>query len=92
MTLPIAVISVDEAEDVLEGVPLAVQTVSEHRWYAKQLVVFEAPDGLRGFYYLNPASELQEDQDRFESDPVRVYRVAGTEVVKTTYAVIGVGS
>lgn len=83
-------ISVEDAEDVLDskdGV-VACQNVSDHRWYTRQPIVFRAPTGNRelfGFYYLKPATEEQEDQDRFEADPVPVFRVVGRDVVTTVY-------
>jgi hypothetical protein len=79
-------LSTDEAEDIYYEA-VAVQTVSEHRWYTKQLVVFEHDGQLRGFYYLDPATEMQEGQDRFESDPVQTFPVTAREVVVTRYEV-----
>jgi hypothetical protein len=85
---PVATITVDEAEDIVYDA-VAVQKISEHRWYERQLVVFKDDDGaLQGFYYLKPASELQEDQDRFESDPVQVFQVSSREVVTIVYGVV----
>ena len=81
----------DEATDIVYEygrTNVAVQNVSEHRWYTKQLVVFEDDYGhTLGFYYLDPASELQEDQDRFESVPVKVFPVSGREVTVTVFDV-----
>ena len=80
-------IPLDEAEDYVYGGLLASQKVSEHRWYNKQLIVFQEQEdaSLWGFYYLDPKSELQEDQDRFESDPVRIFPVVAKEVTTTVY-------
>jgi len=80
-------LDVDEAEEIVFGYEgyVSTQDVSEHRWYTKQLVVFERDGALLGFYYLNPASELQEDQDRFESVPVKVFPVRAREVVMKVY-------
>lgn len=89
-------LTIDEAEDIYDGHhKVAEQQVSKHRWYAKVLVVFtpdlgpsDDPMGhLRGFYYLDPVSELQEDQDRFESDPVKAFPVRAKQVTKTVYEV-----
>lgn len=77
----------DEAQDIADAEYVAIQDVSEHRWYTRQLVVFERDGALFGFYYMEPASELQEDQDRFETDPVRVFPVSGREVTTTVYEV-----
>jgi hypothetical protein len=79
-------ISTDEAEDLVYGDHEGIQDVSTHRWYTKQLVVFTGErGGLYGFYYLKPASEIQEDQDRFESDPVKVFPVEAEEVTVTKW-------
>jgi hypothetical protein len=79
-------ISVEAAQDIMWGSEkVATQEVSEHRWYRKQLIVYRRGAELWGFYYLDPASELQEDQDRFESDPVKTFPVAGREIVTTIY-------
>lgn len=78
----------EEAEEILDSNGLtARQLVSEHRWYTKELIVFRAPTGdhLLGFYYLKPASELQEDQERFESDPVQVFPVYARNVMTAVY-------
>jgi hypothetical protein len=87
-------IDVDTAEVLVYGSTdtlkqLAIQDVSEHRWYTKQLVVFEGTlngeTGTWGFHYLAPATELQEDQDRFEADPVPVFPVVGKTVTVTVW-------
>lgn len=83
-------ITVEQAEDILyDDSRLAIQLESEHRWYDKMLVVYRSsnPEGLKGFYYLRPKSEIQEGQDRFESDPVQVFSVASEEVTITSYSV-----
>lgn len=92
---PTGTISTDDAGEIATGwQQVAEQEVSKHRWYTKKLIVFRdsegevmPDDGLYGFYYLDPASELQEDQDRFESDPVKVFSVSAREVVSTVYEV-----
>lgn len=91
---PIATITEDEAEDILYGGDvIATETISEHRWYDRQLIVFRDGDGpLRGFYYMKPATEEQEGQDRFESDPVKVYPVVAEVVSQTVYGVEKVGA
>jgi predicted RNA-binding protein with PUA-like domain len=81
-------ISIDEAEDIIYADPVAIQDISEHRWYTKQLVVFKKHGALYGFNYLKPASELQEDQDRFESDRVKIFPVSSRKVTTTVYEVI----
>jgi hypothetical protein len=83
-------IPVELAEDyAVYGIDrVAVQDVSEHRWYVKQLVVFELEGVLMGLHYLKPKSELQEGQDTFEATPVPVFPVAGREVKTTVYEVM----
>jgi hypothetical protein len=75
----------DEADDIVYSTSIPMQTISEHRWYNKCLVVFTREDELLGFHYLAPASELQEDQDRYESDPVQLFPVTAREVITTVY-------
>lgn len=82
-------ISVDRAEEVVEGNYIAIQDVSQHRWYTKQLVVFFTTMlGLTGFHYLKPVSEIQEDQDRFEGDPVPVFKVKSKQVSSTVFEAV----
>lgn len=84
-------IDLDTAEAATLGMPegdyefVAGREVSEHRWYTKELIVIRHNGELYGFYYLKPASEIQEDQDRFEGDPVPTFAVVGREVTTTTY-------
>jgi hypothetical protein len=78
-------ISVDEADDIVYSEHVALQNVSEHRWYTKRLVVFERDGELFGFYHLAPATEEQEGQDEFEGDPVPVFPVVAREVITTVY-------
>lgn len=78
-------LDVDAALDIASFDHVASQVVSRHRWYTKRLVVFEADGGLRGFHYLEPASEEQEDQDRFDAVPVPTFSVVAREVVSTVY-------
>jgi hypothetical protein len=48
---------------------IATQEVSQHRWYTKQLVVFLSPEReTLGFYYMDPATEMQEGQDEYDLD------------------------
>lgn len=63
----------------------AKQHVEDHRWFTSYLIVFEHNGETYGFYYNEPASELQEDQERFDADPVPVFPVTGREIVQTVY-------
>ena len=78
-------IDVDTAEDYVYDGHVAIQEVSRHRWYTRRLVVFEDGATLKGFYYLDPASEEQEGQDRFEADPVPVFPVDAKTVTTIVY-------
>jgi hypothetical protein len=78
-------LSYDEAEAIALGGGLATQEVSRHRWYTKRLVVFSHGAELFGFFYLDPATEMQEDGDVFEADPVPVFSVVAREVTTTIY-------
>ncbi len=75
-----------EEADELYFEAVAIQDVSNHRWYTTQLVVYKDPDGyLMGFYYLDPATEMQEDGERYETDPVEVFPVKSREIIHTRY-------
>lgn len=80
-------ISVERAEEVIDAEQyVTIQTVSRHRWYTRQLVVFNtAMFGLTGFYYLRPATEEQEGQDRFEGDPVPIFKVKARQIASTVF-------
>jgi hypothetical protein len=82
-------ITVDDAEEILFDPATRIQDVSQHRWYVKQLVVYERDGELRGFYHLNPATELQEDMDVFEADPVPTFPVKAREVTTIVYEAAG---
>jgi len=79
-------LTTDEADEILDTC-IARQDVSRHRWYTKQLIVYRDGEELRGFYYLDPATELQEDQDRYETDPVETFPVKGVKQTITVYEV-----
>jgi hypothetical protein len=78
-------ITADDAEDIIYGDHISMQEVSRHRWYTMRLVVFERDGALLGFYYMDPATEMQEGQDLFEGDPVPVFPVVAREVTTTRY-------
>lgn len=81
-------IDTDYAEDILWGGHVAKQWVSDHRWHTTYLVVFEHPEHpgeLMGFYYLEPATEMQEGSEVYEGDPVPIFPVTSREIVKTIY-------
>jgi hypothetical protein len=78
---------VQQAQDMVDLTEyVAMQELERHRWYTRRLVVYNSPSGyLRGFVYLDPASELQEDQDRFEADPVPTFPVHSATMTKIVY-------
>jgi hypothetical protein len=78
-------ISIEEAEDIIWDENVILQEISKHRWYTKHLVVFEKDGQKLGFYYLSPATEMQEGQGHFESDPVEIFPVIGEEHTYTKY-------
>jgi hypothetical protein len=47
--------------------------------------VYEDGDNLRGFYYLDPATEMQEGQDTYETDPVQTFPVRCSEKTIIVY-------
>ena len=77
----------DEAESIALFDHVESQAVTHHRWYTKRLIVFRRGADLFGFFYLEPATEEQEGQDIFESDPVPVFPVVAREVTTTVYEV-----
>lgn len=64
---------------------VARQLESKHRWYERYLIVFDLEGTLWGFLYDEPATEEQEGMERFDSDPVKCFRVTGTPVSKMVY-------
>lgn len=92
MTMNVDTITIEDAQDIMWGELsnyIEIQDISDHRWYTRQLVVFTDPDlKLKGFYYLRPKTEDQEDQDRFEDDPVPLYDVQAEEVIVIEYSVV----
>lgn len=79
-------ITTDEADDIRWNEAIAKQEVSGHRWYTKYLIVYKDNDELRGFYYLDPATEDQEGQDEYETDPVETFQVEGKEQTIIVYS------
>lgn len=78
--------SAEEALDVIDSGVITKQLISKHRWYTKYLIVFQPEDDYElGFYYLEPATEIQEGQDVFESDPVKVFKVGFKQVVQNVW-------
>lgn len=77
----------EDAEEIYWGEDqIAKQFVAEHRWSNTFLIVFERDGELWGFYYDEPATEMQEGNDPFDyDDPVSVFPIIGKEVTKIVY-------
>lgn len=80
-------LSIDEANCIVWGDHVAKQWVSDHRWHTTYLVVYKQDNALMGFYYLEPATEMQEGGDVYElvDGCVPVFPVTAWEVVKIIY-------
>lgn len=61
----------------------------KRRWYIVRRVVFEFEGNLWEIFYNEPSTEIQEDQDLFDEDPVTAYQVAPVQVSVTHYRRIG---
>lgn len=80
----------EQAENVLDGARHLKRAVSQHRWYTKYLIVFGDIGGHYGFYYMEPATEMQEGQDEFELDKdgnVPLFRVHGVDRTITEWRI-----
>lgn len=70
--------------------PLVVlsEPMDKHRWYTVVRVVFKHEDQLWEIFYNDPATEMQEDMDRFDIDPVRATLVEAFEKTVTDYRAV----
>lgn len=69
-------LTVDELEEL--GLPwekLASEVVSEHRWYTRRTAVFEHEGAFWQVEFMDPASELQEGQEIWDSTVVTAVQV-----------------
>jgi hypothetical protein len=78
-------LTTEEAMEFVYDGAVASQLVSKHRWYTRYLIVFSYQQELRGFYYDEPATEEQEGQERFDTDPVETFPVVAKQVTTTVY-------
>ena len=63
------------------GYELSFKRIDKHRWYTICEVVFKADDGLTYMVdYLEPATEMQEGQDRWPIDNYTNETVLGIQV------------
>ena len=88
-------------EDLEEKYDLPYEAVSDeevdkHRWYTTRDLVFKAEDG--NFYaviYMDPATEMQEDQDRWDTNShgvVTGIQVEEKEVTTTKWVEVKVNA
>lgn len=61
------------------------EVVGQHRWSVLYRVIFEHENQLWEIEYNEPATEMQEGQDRFWSDPVEARQVETYEKTVTGY-------
>lgn len=58
------------------------EVADKHRWYTIHELVFKADDGHHyEVNYMDPATEMQEGQDRWFDDPMTAVKVVEKEVV-----------
>lgn len=90
--------TVEELEEVYDLPWNAVSNEEDYkaRWYTGRIVVFKADDDLHyEVYYMDPATEMQEGQDRwnidnYERNTVTAYRVEPVEVTVTKWDYVNV--
>lgn len=98
MAKVIRTFTVEELEEDYDLPYAAVSNEEDYkaRWYTGRTLVFKADDGLHyEVYYMDPATEMQEDQDRwnienYKENTVNAYRVEPVEVktVRWDYLVV----
>lgn len=79
-------IPTDEAEELIYSA-IATQHVSEHRWYDRELVIFERDGTLWGFHHDRPKTEIQEGMDEYPlvDGRVPIFPVAAKVITATVY-------
>lgn len=71
--------------------PIYEETIDKRRWYSVVELVFKADDGLHyTVYYMDPATEMQDGQDRWEDSRgyVEGIQVEPVEVVTVKWEAI----
>lgn len=61
------------------------EAVDKRRWYTNTRVIFSHEDQLWEIFYMDPASEVQEGQDRFYENPVKATLVEPFEKTVIDY-------
>lgn len=67
---------------------VAVEEGGDHRWWRPIYVTFSSDGKFYQFMYMQPLTEVQEDQDRFEVDRdgmIECYEVEPYEFKETRY-------
>jgi hypothetical protein len=87
--------TVEELEEEYDlpysGEELSFERIDKHRWYTVCEVVFKADDGLTYMVdYLDPATEMQDGQDRwpidnYKNNSVNAVQVEPKEVTTTKW-------
>lgn len=81
ITRSFTVEELEEDYDLPYGDVLFFERVDKHRWYTICEVVFRADDGLTYMVdYMDPATEMQEGQDRWYIDNYQDNTVAAVQV------------
>lgn len=73
--------------------PVYEDTIDKRRWYSVLELVFKADDGKHYMvYYMEPATEMQESQDRWEDSRgyVEAVEVEPVQVMTTEWRAINV--
>jgi hypothetical protein len=70
--------------------PLVVlsEPMDKHRWYTVVRVVFKHEDQLWEIFYNDPATEMQEDMDHFDIEPVMATLVEAFEKTVVDYRAV----
>lgn len=81
----------DELEELeldysTDGAPIVeCEPWDKRRWYTVMRIIFEHDGALWRIYRMDPATEMQEGQDKWGSDPVVATRMEPYEVTVTKY-------
>lgn len=67
---------------------LAEEPLDKHRWYMVYRYIFEHEGKLYGVFVNMPATEIQEDMDRFDEDPVEFFEVKAVEKTVVVYEAV----
>lgn len=96
ITREFTVEELEEDYDLPYGGEISFERIDKHRWYTVCEVVFQADDGLTYMVdYLDPATEMQEGQDRwpihsYTNNTVLGIRVEPKEITVTKWVPVNV--